>query len=165
MRDYHQHLPMNCGAIAAVFALYGLNEVVPENVIRDSLQEQTVTGKQIERIINSGGQHQISSRFLGPGSTIQTTFEENLSLSFFETCTPVFFPEVLIGAIQRNNARCLIISGNTTSGGGHWQTCYLPSNSQELSWYNARDNWQPVIAKAYAGVPAGMLIVSGSPIS
>ena len=165
MRDYHQHLPMNCGAVAAVFALYGLNEVVPENVVRDILVEQSVSGKQIERIINNGGKPQISSSFFGPGSTIKTTFEEKLPLSFFETCTPVFFPEVIIGAIQSNNARCLIISGKTSSGSGHWQTCYLAGNSKELSWYNTQDTWQPVIAKAFTGVPAGLLIVSGPPIS
>jgi len=164
MKDYRQHLPMNCGGVATVFALYGLQKVVPENVINEILILQSVAAKQIEKLINRLGKSNITAKAFLLGSTIPTQGDPKRPISFLHDLSPDLVSEGLKDIIVTNKGtRCLIISGYTDYG-IHWQTCYIPNNNR-IMWYNSHHPWKPAVHNTPVGTPAGMILVSGPAIN
>ena len=157
MKDYRQHLPMNCGGVATVFSLYGPNQVVPESMLQVLAQER-VSAAQIERLINQGGKAEIRAKAYYAGSKIDVASSEKRDIAYLEECSESVLPEALKSLLEYQKARCLILSCHTRLG-PHWQTCYLSSG--ELKWYNAFPVWRPVLSIKWLGTPVGLVVVFG----
>jgi hypothetical protein len=166
MRDYTQHLPMNCGGIAAVFALYGPGEVVPRSMDSD-LTSQSVPAMGIARIINNARKPGISAEAHLQGGTIRIAdysgsrgFREE-RIGFLGRLTPDSVTEGIRDILVTNEARCVIISGQDSNGFYHWQTYYIPVGGDSVRSYNARTGWYPALSGTSAGTPTGLILVGG----
>lgn len=168
MRDYTQHLPMNCGSVAAVFALYGPSQQVPA-AMDEQLSWERLPAMQIASIINKAGVNRIQAKaylagskipitdYSGPGATRPEPVE------FLQSLSDASFIEGVRDVLSANNARCVIVSGQNDRG-FHWQTYYVPYGGNSVQVYNGRSGWRPVIGGGTAGTPTGLIVVSGPPM-
>jgi hypothetical protein len=160
MKDYKQHLPFNCGGVATVFALYGPNQVVPEEMIGNVLIKQKLTAKTIERFVNEGPRPEIRAKAYLEGSKIKVG-KETRPLGFLhQFSSSEIVAEALKEILTTHQARCLILSCYTKRG-LHWQTYYLPLGGTKYTWYNAFENWAPAVDKTPSGSPTGLVLVAG----
>ena len=73
MRDYEQRSLMNCGGIAAVFAVFGMNKKVPEEIVNTVLIEENTLASYIARQVNKLGGPGLKANVFSIGSTIPTS--------------------------------------------------------------------------------------------
>jgi len=165
MSDYTQHLPMNCGGVAAIFALYGPSGQVPWEM-DEQLSRQSLPGMQIVYIINKAGVNGIQAKFYSAGSQIPITDYSGPGatrpepVEFLEGLDGELFIEGIRDILVANNARCVIVSG-ANDRGYHWQTYYVPVGSESVEGYNTRKGWRPVLGGGATGTPTGIVLVSG----
>ena len=165
MKDYTQHLPMNCGSVAAVFALYGPNNPVPSSMDSE-LSRERLPGMQIAYIINKAGVARIRAKFYDAGSKIPITDYSGGGatrlepVEFLQGLSNESFTEGVKDILTANKARCMIISGQNDRG-FHWQTYYIPLAGKDVRVYNGRAGWSPVVGGGTLGTPTGLILVSG----
>lgn len=161
MRDYKQHLPMNCGGIAAVFAVFGMNKRVPDSIANTVLIKENAVAMYIAEHVNKLGGTGLKATVFLKGSTIPTSVSNKTPIDFLENLSEIeIVKEGIRDILIVNNARCAIISCDTKIG-GHWQVFYLPYQTNRLAIYNEADNWHPVISDVLLGTPSGLVLVSG----
>jgi len=160
MRDYRQHLPMNCGGIAAVFAVFGMKKKVPDSIVNTVLIEEKLSALNIAGHVNKLGGTEFKANAFLIGSTIPTSGDNKTPINFLEKLSKSTVKEGIKDILITNNARCAIISCNTNFG-YHWQVFYLPYEKDSLAIYNERDGWHPVISNVTLGTPSGLVLVSG----
>jgi hypothetical protein len=166
MVDYTQHLHGNCGAIASIFALYGLNKVVPEE-LDDHLEKEWLPVSVIGRFINEAKNPQIRAEVIYAGGKISVRdysktppITKKVPADFLDNLSSAVVQEGIKDVIDANNARCLICSC-TTRIGNHWQTFYM--QNKELKIYNSRQDWHPCTNPKVG--PGGIVVVKGQSIS
>ena len=167
MKDYRQHLPMNCGSVAAVFALFGLDNVVPEELVK-VLSEEKLTPTRITEIINANPPATIKAAWQRrqikiPNSAGVPGSVEQRPLAFLQNLSPAVVTIGIQDVLAANDLRCAIISGFDGKS-YHWQTFYVPTGGKEVLTYNARPKWHPMIVSAHGGVPTGLVFVTGPPL-
>jgi hypothetical protein len=165
MRDYTQHLAMNCGAVAAIFAVYGPNQPVPR-VMDEQLSRQRLPAMQVAVIINRADAKGIQAKLYDAGSKVPIRDYSGPAatrpepVEFLEALSDASFIEGVRDILTANRARCAIISGQNERG-FHWQTYYIPVSGDRVQVYNGRKGWAPVIGGAPLGTPTGLILVSG----
>jgi hypothetical protein len=162
MIDYRQpSQSMNCGGVAAVFALYGRTDRVPES-IDGVLQESKVPAARLGDLINKG-QRGISATTLLYGMDIAVSGGPR-RLEFLEGFSEPDITMVAIAdVLDTNDLRCLILSCNTVVG-PHWQTFYKPGKSGALVHiFNPRLGWRPMLFPL-GMTPTGAILVKGPAI-
>jgi hypothetical protein len=168
MRDYRQHLPMNCGAVAAVFALYGPNTRVPGSM-NANLGQERLGAMPIARMINDARVGNISADPHLQGSTIGVADWSGPKpvrrerIEFLQELSGESVTEGIRDILTTNDARCVIISGLERRG-FHWQTYYIAMGEEIVRSYNERTEWRPVVSGASAGTPVGLVLVQGPKI-
>lgn len=171
MRDYTQHLKMNCGGVASVFALYGLNETVPRNIVDEYLVQENVSASKIEQNINEVHKPGINAKEYGHGAPIKINgkYERIGCLERFSSSSVE--EEALKDILISYNARCIIVSCWVRGAKEwrdswliHWQTCYIDLFTNKFKWYNNWPQWRIAIEKAPLGTPTGLIMVEGPKI-
>ncbi|MDH5546655.1 MAG: hypothetical protein OEZ43_13760 [Gammaproteobacteria bacterium] len=166
MKDYTQHLAMNCGGTAATFAIYGLVENVPESAIRKLLIQESVPGKKLETLINQAGKDNI--RASSP-ERVKTANYGDVNPHELGGLSSEVLEDIYKDMLTTNGYRCVIQSCHVSKKkessnwykDPHWQTWYLSKNG-ELRSYNAWPYWTAATIKnTFVGTPVGFIAVSG----
>ncbi len=181
MKDYIQRI-QNCGAVAALFAVYGPNKSVEEKDL-DILKDTRWTAVKIAKEVNQRGKrYQIKAKFYDPNATVRVpkTKNKTVQLKYLlrdqfrkevkESTTGLYtveaqlkkaesiLNEYMVQLLEYYNPRCVILSGESIQG-HHWQTYYKTGNT--LRVYNGRHGWIPELL---IGMGPGLIAVTGPKI-
>jgi len=164
MRDYKQHLPMNCGGIAAVFAVFGMNKRVPDSIVNTVLVKEKASALYIAEQVNKLGGAELKAtaffKHIDGTTTIPTSVNKETPIDFLEKLSEITVREGIKDVLTVNNARCTIISCRTNAG-YHWQVFYFPHQTDRLAIYNEAGGWHPAIINVPVTAPSGLVLVSG----
>jgi len=187
MTDYVQCELNNCGAVAALFALFGRTRVPDRHL--PLLRRESWPAAGISRTINQIGSRlsppggPVAADWFGSTATVTTTgapggislselfgshFEgramARITASADRSTARVraigneILLEIMGELIAASSARCVIVSGRG-GGGFHWQTYY--GGGGTVSVHNGRALWFPDLR---IGMGPGVVIVRGPAI-
>lgn len=178
MKDYVQ-TQRNCGAVAALFAVYGPNKKVADADL-GILESTSWSSASIEREINARGKKfGVRAGANGPAAKVAigtkaVSLEDFLHKQFRAevrekttggktqqdqlTVYRSILERYMTQLVHAYKARCVIVSGQSSTG-WHWQTFYTLGKALKI--FNGRENWIPELID---GMGPGVVAVRGAAI-